>query len=77
MNEKPRFSIRRTSVALTRTQWFVVAIAMTVAVAGLVVAVTLHTSIGVIVASLATLTAFLVLGFGRSSDVPPGPNHHE
>jgi hypothetical protein len=69
--------MRRNSVALTRTQWFLVAIATTVAVGGLVVALTLHTSIGFIVTSLATLTAFLVLGFGRTPDDPPGPDHHE
>lgn len=66
MDEKPRFSVRRNSVALTKVQWFVVAIALAVAVLGLVTALVANTSLGSMVTGVATLTAILVIGFGHS-----------
>lgn len=65
VDEKPRYSLRRRSVALTRRQWTAVAVALAVAVAGLVVTVAVRTSAGIIVTGVATLTAILVVGFGR------------
>ena len=63
--DKPRFSVRRNAVALTRTQWVVVVVALGVAVAGLVVAFAADTGAGAIVSGVAIVTALLVTAFGR------------
>ena len=40
MDDKPRYQLRANSVALTRLQWWVVGVAMFVAVIGIVLALT-------------------------------------
>lgn len=62
--------MRRNSVALTRLQWVAAAIALAVAVVGLVITVVVQASIGILVTSVASLTAILVIGFGHARHDP-------
>ena len=68
MDDEPRFSIRGNSVAMTRKQWISVAVAMAVAIVGLVVAVMVLPSVGIIVTSAALLWALMVIAFGQAPD---------
>lgn len=61
-------SLRRNSVALTRRQWVVVAVALATAVVGLIIAVAVRPAVGIFITSVATLTAILVAGFGHVTD---------
>lgn len=66
MEDKPRYSVRRNSVALSRAQWAVVAAALAVAVAGLIITFVTQTSIGVMITSVATLAVIFILVFARA-----------
>jgi hypothetical protein len=69
MAEKPRYSLRRKSVALTRTQWTIVGVALAVAlIGGPVVMTTVGLSERALVMTVANLTAVMVLAFGQFSD---------
>jgi hypothetical protein len=65
VEDKPRYSLRRKSVALTRTQWTIVAVAFAVAlIGGPIVMATVGFAAGSLVMSAATLTAVMVLAVG-------------
>ncbi|MFG1834075.1 hypothetical protein [Micromonospora chersina] len=66
MADKPRYSLRRKSVALTRAQWMAVCVAFAVAVVvGPIVALTVGLSAGSLVIGSAALTMAMVIAFGR------------
>jgi hypothetical protein len=69
MAEKPRYSMRRNSVAMTRAQWVAFGIAVAVAVlGGTIVALTVGLAAGGLVIGVAGLAAAMVLAFGRLPD---------
>ncbi len=66
MADKPRYSIRRGSVALTRAQWVAAAVALAIAlIGGLVLGLAVSVTAAAIVIGLAGLTLAMVLAFGR------------
>jgi hypothetical protein len=66
MADKPRYPIRRGSVALTRAQWVTAAVALAIAlVGGLVLGLAVSVAAAAIVIGLAGLTLAMVLAFGH------------
>jgi len=68
MTDKPRYQLRANSVALSRFQWWIVGIAILVAVVGAFLALTRNTAFGALLMSLSSLVvAFtIVSATGRS-----------
>lgn len=66
MADKPGYSLRRKSVALTRTQWMAFCVALAVAVVGgPIVALTVGLSAASLVIAPAALAMAMVIAFGR------------
>jgi hypothetical protein len=62
MTDKPRYQLRANSAALTRFQWWIVGMALFVAVVGAVLALADRTPFGTMLMSLSALTgAFTVV----------------
>jgi cytochrome c oxidase assembly factor CtaG len=57
MTDKPRYSMRENSAALTRVQWWIVGVAFFVAAVGAVLALAGRTPFGTMLMSLSALTA--------------------
>jgi hypothetical protein len=70
MTDKPRYQLRANSVALPRFQWWIVGIAILVAVVGVFLAFTRGTAFGTIMMSLSSL----VVAFTIVSAKGPNPS---